>query len=374
MYFKYRDYYNLYLSAKFIPGHQKFIKTVLFKYMVIEGLMTIFHPNILAKGKIIVSNEKWNLIATQYYLNDFFCSIQVLRFVFVFFSMIANTRFYSARADRVSKMMSVEYTMYFSFKCLVYKYPLITQLILTGTISIVMALLYQILEGSIPDKMVPVNFYDAMWVIFIIITTVGFGDIYAVTNLGRLTMIITSLVGIFLVSLIIMSLQKEVQLNDYEMRAYDLISRLKAKQDNVKISNLYTKYGMQYLAKKRKYLRLKKAKPLFESLTPYEKELKALLSNRIRLKDQFSKKIRIFLNIFEPYNIGESLRKRLKDINERLNFYTQTDQENEVKINKIAKLFNLMKSKEFAPKFLNTSFNSSFFSQNTDFIDKVKNN
>ena len=41
------------------------------------------------------------------------------------------------------------------------------------------------------------NFWDAMWYCFAVITTIGFGDIYATTTIGRVITIGVSLCGIF---------------------------------------------------------------------------------------------------------------------------------------------------------------------------------
>ncbi len=46
------------------------------------------------------------------------------------------------------------------------------------------------------------NFFDSIWFVFITITTIGYGDISPVTDLGRTTTIIFSLVGISIIALI----------------------------------------------------------------------------------------------------------------------------------------------------------------------------
>lgn len=263
-------------------------------------------------------------------------------------------------------MLSVDFNMFFSFKCLVYKYPLMTQLVLTGTITIVMALLYQTLEGNITDRLNPIDFYDAIWVVFIIITTVGFGDIYAITNLGRLVMVINSLVGIFLVSLIIMSLQKEIQLDIYESKAFDLVARLQAKEETKKTSAAYLNFGMKYLVAKKKYLRHNKKASSY-NFTRDENELKYLLNNRLQLKNQLKNQINLFFRNFEPYHEGDTIRKRLKDINERLCNLKKNEDSNQNKFEKLVKLFELMENRNFIKDYIhnkNESFTSSKFTSN----------
>lgn len=46
------------------------------------------------------------------------------------------------------------------------------------------------------------NFWDALWYCFAIVTTIGFGDIYATSGIGRILSVILGLYGIIVVSLI----------------------------------------------------------------------------------------------------------------------------------------------------------------------------
>lgn len=46
------------------------------------------------------------------------------------------------------------------------------------------------------------SYGDALWYCFIVITTIGFGDFYAITLIGRVATIILAIYGIFVVALI----------------------------------------------------------------------------------------------------------------------------------------------------------------------------
>ena len=46
------------------------------------------------------------------------------------------------------------------------------------------------------------NFWDALWYCFAIVTTIGFGDLYAVSAVGRVLSVILGIYGIIVVSLI----------------------------------------------------------------------------------------------------------------------------------------------------------------------------
>lgn len=243
-------------------------------------------------------------------------------------------------------MLTIEYDMFFAFKCILYKFPMITQFVLTGTFSVAFAFIFQALEGSIPGETKPINFNDAIWVVFIIITTVGFGDIYAVTNLGRLSMIITSLVGIFLVSLIIMSLEKELRLSAYELKAYDLVTRLQAKEDNIALIAKFSNSGLKYVIAKKKYLimiKQKNSKNISNSkLQSAKNRLKDLLYQKISLRDQLKRNLRIFYNNYEPYNVGENMKKRIKDINEHFATFSKREEMTQQNLQKLLEFLEVI--------------------------------
>ena len=58
---------------------------------------------------------------------------------------------------------------------------------------------FQIFEREVDDNMVHIA--KAMWCVLITMTTVGYGDVFPVTNGGRLISIIGALWAVFFVSL-----------------------------------------------------------------------------------------------------------------------------------------------------------------------------
>lgn len=70
-----------------------------------------------------------------------------------------------------------------------------------------------------------------MWNIFITMSTVGYGDVYAMSHLGRLIAVMCGFWGVFLLSLFILSLMNMLNHNSSEMKAYNLLQRLLYKDD-----------------------------------------------------------------------------------------------------------------------------------------------
>jgi potassium intermediate/small conductance calcium-activated channel subfamily N protein 2 len=57
-------------------------------------------------------------------------------------------------------------------------------------------------------------------------TTVGYGDFYPKTNIGRMVGIVVAFWGVFMVSLFVVSLSAVLEFGSGEMKAFELNERL----------------------------------------------------------------------------------------------------------------------------------------------------
>jgi hypothetical protein len=62
-------------------------------------------------------------------------------------------------------------------------------------------------------------------------TTVGYGDYYPKTNMGRIIGLIIAFWGVFIVSLFVVSLSNMFEFDSGESKAFQLNNRLQAKED-----------------------------------------------------------------------------------------------------------------------------------------------
>lgn len=81
--------------------------------------------------------------------------------------------------------------------------------------------------------------WNGMWCIIITMSTVGYGDFYPVTHLGRLIDVIACFWGTFLVSMMVLSLSISSELTPQERKAYDIIKKKEAKA-NLEIAAINT--------------------------------------------------------------------------------------------------------------------------------------
>lgn len=91
--------------------------------------------------------------------------------------------------------------------------------------------------------------WNSMWNIIITMTTVGYGDYSAKTELGRIIIFIVCIWGSLIVSLMVVTLTNTLTTNSFENKAIAVLNRLLQRQINYgylyKIITLVTKISLQ---------------------------------------------------------------------------------------------------------------------------------
>ena len=73
------------------------------------------------------------------------------------------------------------------------------------------------------------NFLNVMWLTTVTMTTVGFGDYFCKSHLGRLMSTIVAFLGILNISLLLVSLDRTTKLNQFQALSYEFINKLQAR-------------------------------------------------------------------------------------------------------------------------------------------------
>jgi potassium intermediate/small conductance calcium-activated channel subfamily N protein 2 len=74
---------------------------------------------------------------------------------------------------------------------------------------------------------------NCMWNIIITMTTVGYGDFYARTDLGRFTIFIVCIFGIFVLSMMMVTLMSSLTTTSLEGKAITVLQRLEVRQEMI---------------------------------------------------------------------------------------------------------------------------------------------
>lgn len=255
-------------------------------------------------------------------------------------------------------MMSIDCTMFFSLRCLINKYHFYLVFSAILIITFGCAAFIDVFEGEIviQGNRVDYDLHDYMWCVFVIITTVGYGDITAQTNLGRLGMTFTALVGIIIVSIMIMALQQKIQLNIHEVKAFNFVSRLKSKDMISQLSDEFISRSMMYIISKRRYVRahhkVAVAQENNSNLLPIISTLKKSLSLKLRSQMTLKRNISTYYNTFEPYSRSEDIKNRIKCLNSKFATIRISNDKTENYLNKLTNFINLMENTEYPNSFL----------------------
>ena len=85
-----------------------------------------------------------------------------------------------------------------------------------------------------------------MWCIVLTMTTVGYGDIYPMTILGRVIAVIACLWGTFLTSLMVVALKISTEHSKQEQRAFNEIKRYIKNQNKEQLAKDFIVYAIKY--------------------------------------------------------------------------------------------------------------------------------
>ena len=74
------------------------------------------------------------------------------------------------------------------------------------------------------------NFLNVLWLTTVTMATVGFGDYFCKSHLGRFMSTIVAFQGILLISLLLVSLDRTTKLNEFQAISYEFINKLQARE------------------------------------------------------------------------------------------------------------------------------------------------
>lgn len=111
---------------------------------------------------------------------------------------------------------------------------------------------------------------NTIWNVIITMTTVGYGDIYPKTTMGRIIGVIIALWGLFLVSIFTVTLSNLFTFSHGEKKAFELSERLKLKDElRVSAANVL---GSSFKSMKVKKLHQEDKEAIKNSVNDYKKQ------------------------------------------------------------------------------------------------------
>lgn len=162
----------------------------------------------------------------QYLLSDFIYLILVLRLIYLMRAAINYSIFSDNYAIMISKDHKVSNNIRFAIKCLLKTQHIKLVMLFFCAGVVIFGFMLRIFDrpfwvqkGSIEFD----SFFVPMWTVFVTMLTIGYGDYYPITFIGKIIVYVGALWGVFICSLIIVCLQGLLDLSNDQFLVFTKI-------------------------------------------------------------------------------------------------------------------------------------------------------
>lgn len=129
------------------------------------------------------------------------------RIYLLYATIIRSSIYYTTRASRICRIYNTKNEDIFCFKSVFSANPLSTLVAFFVTLVVIYAQMLMLSEETNPAFN---HFSNALWCIVITMGTIGYGDYYPMTYLGRIVAFAAAISGIIMASLLILTLSKNL--------------------------------------------------------------------------------------------------------------------------------------------------------------------
>jgi hypothetical protein len=255
------------------------------KNVIVECLIAIIHPNAYFLGKNFIyvhSYPDWFSEELKFSVNEILLAFMMVRIYFIIKFFVTLSYYQSSRAARTCRMYGESNSYLFAVRCIFnrnpFRFVLILFLFSLFSFSITIRIFERLFLTSRNSNLDHIfltfdygYFINSVWCSIITMLTVGYGDYYPRTIMGRVYTIFEVLSGLVAVSLVTVGYFKNSELNSAQNKVYILLKRMnlrgrhEALQKKIIEMLMHTRYAVFKIKKINLYM-LKNA----ETITPEE--------------------------------------------------------------------------------------------------------
>jgi hypothetical protein len=294
------------------------ISTGLWKFLLVEIMINmIFSPPYVEgsfSGRMLKGTYTYSFDTIINFL-VFFKLYYTIRIIYVI------SPFLSENALMVAKKHKMSLSLIYAVKCQLRRHPFLTLGGLFVICICIFGLIVRTFEfGFVDDssdeagktKTNPSfeNYFNSFWLIVTSMLTIGYGDIYPKTHLGRIVIFMSVVVGMILVSLMIVFLSFLIESNPEENKVHTMVEIEKVREKlRVKASEVVKRVMLLFMFKEK----WKLAKDRSRRLTNYLTQIFILRCIHIEFQKQMKQDQSINLPTDDVLkNINEKLEVNIK--------------------------------------------------------------
>eukprot|EP01017_Pseudomicrothorax_dubius_P043590 TRINITY_DN7287_c0_g1_i2.p1 TRINITY_DN7287_c0_g1~~TRINITY_DN7287_c0_g1_i2.p1 ORF type:complete len:368 (+),score=43.57 TRINITY_DN7287_c0_g1_i2:116-1219(+) len=231
---RYQAHLEFHKRRRLVLNEETLISTAGHKTLIKELILILPHPNpLFYQSKFRMSNQ---FIATTYEhnVNEIMNLFQLLKIMIIIRVALMLSTYFTSSAQRVCTMYAVKPGYLFVIKSLMKAHPFQVLFVALIWSIFIFAHALRICERPLfqeGDKIDFNHFKNAIWTVLVTMTTVGYGDFYARTDFGRIVSFFVCIWGVFVVSLMVVTLTNFLNMGVLETKAFSIIERLATRRD-----------------------------------------------------------------------------------------------------------------------------------------------
>merc|ERR1711871_1251909 len=183
---------------------------------LLEFVILAFHSPPYTFREVSVYNHAGDLSGTKvfYSLDSIFTVFMWIRFYLLLRVMRYNSIFAMDVSQVFARINNVDLSTFFAVKMMVKRRPMSAFVILFTFFVLWFAFAIMVFERVGHDKFN--NFYNDLWLTLVTMTTVGYGDMYPVSDMGRAFTIFAVVASFLLISLLVIGVSSNFEMSKIE--------------------------------------------------------------------------------------------------------------------------------------------------------------
>ena len=252
-------------------------------------------------------------------ISSLFSAFTVYRLIYILRIIKAITVWDSMMSEKICEKYSCTPGFIFSFKATQKNNPFLSLIILFFLSCICFGFSIRIFELHYweTQKELTQNWryhWNALWCVFVSMTTVGYGDFYPKTHFGRVIIIISCVVGIYFISMMMIFMTQKSLLSESEQKAYKLITRLKLRNQLKEIHANMIYHALEMYVTQKKYNEKTIQDKEYKIKYNYEKRCIISIIDENKIISENIKSFDIIPTKEQLFDISERIETDIKDI------------------------------------------------------------